>query len=286
VLATLSGYTINSLSEGAQWDGEAYVPEPWLNTDHGIVPYRAGAADLTFALEGGDVQVLQSGSLSYAEGPLAGQVAVYQRDGGLGGKAFANGSAITGWIDIDLSSFLTGKFIYDFVTGGPYGFFATGLGALRIPKDVIRVGVDPQTVLGESRFFTVDSSEPPLPILSLALVGTTLYMGTTNGVWKATINTIYPQGSTTALADTPVQIPGTAGQSIKKIAVSGAAIAFLGTEDLVYSPDGISFNVYPFYSGLPADLPGDLTDMCWFDNAGTKYIMISGMKGVTGLAAE
>jgi hypothetical protein len=285
-LATLSDRTINSLSIGSKWVGAGtFSPEPWMNTTKGVVPFHTpGGADTSFATGDGIQSVLLSASLNAAAGDTDPneQVIIYQRLAGIGGEVLSSGTTVElKWFDVDLSAYLTGKPILDFVATENFAYFATSLGALQLPKSITKEStIDAQKVMDVSQFFSVTSGEPVIPIISLALAGAepnyTLYMGTTDGVYSAPL-------VNDKIGDiTPVS--GTAGRTVSRIAAYDQThVAFLARR-AVFVFNGTSLTELPYYSGLPADLPGELTDVSWFNNGATITLLVAGKKGLVSYA--
>jgi hypothetical protein len=276
------GYTINSLSNA----GTGY---PWLNTQKGILPYDGEGFNQSFAFGPGIQNVLQSGSQTYGT-VAAVQVAYYQRDGGVGGTVLSAGNPTT-WYDADLSQFLSGTPVLDFVNGPGsttgYVYFATKLGAFRIPVSVLGTAATAQDVLNAAVFFKVTSGGTELPILSLAILGTTLYMGTSDGAYSVTLdetNLTDPFGG-----NTPALVGSTAGKAVHRIAALSNGlqnlVAFLtDTSVSVYDSQAASVTDHPFFGGLPADLPGDIRGIAWWPAYPTIGLIVVGKKGVAVLA--
>jgi hypothetical protein len=276
-----AGYSINALSFGQG--------DPWLDTDKGILPFHLGSPVTSFASGAGIQDVLLSSVQSY--GTIAPtDVAFYQRAGGIGGTILSAGVPTT-WYDVDLSTFLAGTRVLDFVNGDPNGpgyvYFATGHGAFRLAISILGGGATAQQVLDRAiaQFFGVSNGTAELPITCLALLGTTLYIGTTDGVWTVTIdesNATDPFGG-----NVPARLPGTAGKTIRKAAPLNNGIqqyaAFLtDTGILLWSSVGPTVTDYPFYGGLPCDLPTEIRQMSWYFGS-VVALVVAGKNGLVVL---
>jgi len=280
-----ASYTINSLSLGAEYD-EGYVDTPWLNTNKGILPYSllslAGNRFKSgFATSPGNVNVLQSSFLEYTHDSSTFRAAMYQREAGLGGTLLSNGNPDK-WIDVNLGDILAGKPILDSVPHGDYAYFATNLGAFRLDANVIGNAATAEDVISKSTFFDVTVGGAKLPILSLAIVDGSLYMGTSNGVYVA--NLTETTGSTTAIAAASL-IAGTQDSIVTRIkgisyGASKILLAFMADKG-VFLWSGSNLATLPFYCGLPADLPGEINTVDLFLNGGTDpYLLVAGKKGL------
>jgi hypothetical protein len=288
-------YSVNHISSGQEYvgtyPGGYYQPVPWLDTDKGILPYSLSTPGFVegFTKDPSNKNVLESVSLN---APITSfLVAAYQRGAGLGGALVLPDGTPPEWIDIDLSQFLKGTAIYDIAAYNGYIYIATAFGAFSIPATVIQPGATADDVMTTAVFFTAGSAETVIE--SLALVIDTsgngdLFMGTPGGIYSATIN------SATNAMDTPVLLPGTSG---KAAATSLRAIQYYDNSISAYitvlaAASDYEITLYyigtanlpvtlPFYSGLPADLPGEIKDFALFNySSGTIYLLVAGKKGL------
>lgn len=295
-LATIgSGKKINSLSAGYEWAGSYNSATPWLNTSQGIVPYSLLNSRLvtSFASGNGVVDVLDSAGFSAGTGSIA----VYERNAGLGGTVISSGS-VGEWFDVDLSQFLSGKPFLDIVpsrSGTSFVYFATSLGAFRLPTNMVGVSASAQDVLNSAVFFKVtDPAGKEIPILSLAVYpdatagADVLLMGTEEGVYSAPLT----EGSTTTAIGTATLLAGTEEMRITRIRTYSGVIApkgssgaqktlaaFLSDTDVSFY-DGSSVASYPFYSGLPQDLPAQINTLSFVVKAGAIDLVVVGKKGM------
>jgi len=280
-----SAYIINSVSLGKFFSDseDTFIPELWVNTDKGIVPYQSGEFFTDFHDNG--VSVLKSGAIESvtedeswtADDKL---VVFYQRNKGLGGVSIGweegleekHASTEWSWNDLsELEDTITGELVLDFAVHGDNGYFATTLGAVVLDKNTVEGSGDDW--FSQGTFFEITEGEETLAIYSIDIDDSgDVYIGTSKGVYSADLGT---KGDASGIPVNPSLIPGTAGYGFTKVSVNGTYAAFLSSYDLfIYNTDTGSLTSYPFYSGLP----GMLTGLSWQGNV----LFISG----TGVDAE
>lgn len=95
----------------------------------------------------------------------------------------------------------------------------------------------------------------------------TLYLGTRNGAYRSAVSS-----GVSALASSPVQVPGTQGLDITKIIVNDeGVVAMLSASELVVVKDSKVYRM-PFVTGLV----GNLTDIAWNDTT----VIVTGSAGI------
>lgn len=259
---------------------------PWINTTKGIIPYLGGntfsATELDFD---GDYPpdsvlpaVLDSGAFIAGGGDLYGW---FQTDGGLGGvydELLSTGDKQ--WLsDIDLGDFISGQPVYDlavdFSGGSVEGYFASKLGAFRLPEVVL---TDPEIntvpeILDAASFFDVTVDGEAAVITDLALAGADLYLGTSKGVMS--IQTADIEMDTIPTSDT---ITESLGRTVQELAIGATYRAILTGNFLIVSGDnGLSYTVLPIYASI-VTAP---TAMYLDDTSG--IVIISGETGMATL---
>ena len=277
--------TVNSLSVGLEYGVENSIsPTPWLNTSQGILPYSIQHSDFvaTFTAPGnGAVDVLDSVGVNTGLQIIA----IYERNAGLGGALVTTTLGATPtWNDANLEDFLTGKPFLDVIVGNTqnYVYFATALGAFRLDASVVSNGSTADEILKKCTFFKVrDTADKEIPILSLAILsGNQLLMGTANGLYTATLD---EDSSLQVTSNSPTLVSGTEGNAITKIrmaTVGGKSVAALLSDANVFTYDGTTVASYPFYSGLPEDLPGRLNTIMLLVDGTSLHLVAAGQNGL------
>lgn len=247
--------TINSLSLG---DTGLLV-----NTTNGV--YASGGAVLVGNENLDPPGALQSGSYD--------GVYFYQGENEFGGFAAPE----TTWtrIDLDIDG-LAGKPVLDFVVldnaGTTYAYFATKfVGAFRVSETFLDEVEDPELseILDpDSGYFAFFGQNLPLTqALGYYAGNGTLYLGTRNGAYRSAVSS-----GVSALASSPVQVPGTQGLDITKIIVNDeGVVAMLSASELVVVKDSKVYRM-PFVTGLV----GNLTDIAWNDTT----VIVTGSAGI------
>jgi len=259
----VGSFRINGLSD----DGAGLTPDAFISAPSGVLPfYDSDGMRFLPAFSsalGGDKDILESAS--FLDG--ADYAFFFRRAGGLGGTRV--GQLETGnygswsWVNLDVPGLL------DLAVSDNNAYFAATGGAFALPPAFL---TDSTPTLAEHR----TSFSAPAPIVSLDFLpsSSTLFMGTTNGVWEA-----YVDEATGISVGTPSLIPGTEGQRIEHIAVSrynpSVNQAFLSNYWLYLRYYGSVYEI-PFF----AVLPGKPTGMAW-DSSGVLYI--SGTEGLSAV---
>jgi len=278
-----AGETANGLGVGALI-GEAN-PVPWINTNKGILPWLGNSTFSDTPKElGFDVDypagfvfpsVLDSGAfISGAD--LYGW---FQVDGGLGGvyDEFLSAGDKQWLTDIDLSTFISGEPVsdlaVDFSTGSVEGYFASKLGAFKLPEVVL---TDPELdtvpeILDAATFFEVMVDEEEAAITELALVGTDLYLGTNRGVVSvATADLILDSIPTSTV------VTESLGRTVRDMAMGSSYHAILTDHFLIVSSNGGStYSVVPIYAGIVTAPTGLFLDDV------TGVVLIAGETGIS-----
>jgi hypothetical protein len=286
VTATASlpdGETAMSIGRGALNGVTSAVP--WINTTVGILPYLGGtsfsATELNFDADypaASDLPpVLDSGAFLSGD-DLYGW---FQTDGGLGGVYDEDLSlADKQWLaDIDLSTFISGQPVSDLAvdnsTGEIEAYFASKLGAFKLPEDVL-TGTPPADVnkvswvLDQGSFFEVVIDDEKAAITELALIGDELYLGTSRGVVSV---------RKTDLDEEIIPYSGlvteSMGRTVQEMAIGADYHAILTDNFLIVSSDsGVNYSVIPIYAGIVTAPTGLFLD----DTTGV--VLISGETGI------
>ena len=262
---------------------------PWINTDKGIIPYNGGALELDFDIDypiGAEKpDVLASGAFVVG-GDLYGW---FQVDGGLGGVYDELASLLEKqWLsDIDLSAFITGEPIsdlaVDYSSGEVEGYFASALGAFRLPQRVLTdetINTVPE-ILKAASFFEVVIDEEVAPITELALdyalIEPKLYLGTSKGVVSVLTADIDqdPDDPATETINASGLVTESLGRRVQDMAIGGTYHAVLTDHFLIVSGNGgRSYSVVPIYAGI-VTAPSGL-----FLNDSTGVVYIAGETGI------
>ena len=65
------------------------------------------------------------------------------------------------------------------------------------------------------------------------------------------------------------------------VSPDGNWLAFLSSSSLfLHDLTTEAVYEYPFYSGLPSDVPGDLSSLAWVDDGSFMRILVAGRKGI------
>jgi hypothetical protein len=187
----------------------------------------------------------------------------FRRANGLGGYSASTST----WVNLDVSGVL------DMAASNNNAYFATTSGAFALPPAFLQ---DSTPTLAEHKM--------PLPLVPADTVSlcfstsdNTLYMGTEDGVYMATV-TESVGASPSVNMTSAIPIGNTAGQKINYIAVSPNSTnhqAFLSDYWLYIRKFGTVYEI-PFF----AVLPGKPTGMSWDSN----YVLyISGTEGLSAV---
>jgi hypothetical protein len=242
----------------------------WLNTNNGIFPFTTDGwsfqTDFNSTLLG-PRDILQSGTAL-----VGGYYALFfRRTSGLGGSYIVgtnrNSPTLWTWVNVDVPG------LTDMAMGGSNAFFAASGAGFALPAAFLQ---DAAPTLAAYR----KSFSAPAPIQALGVrsgAPSTVYMGTTDGVWYASMDeTTYEFGVATPLD----RIVETAGEPIEKIAVSTWATgsdnqAYLSRYWLFIKTWGSLYKI-PFF----AVFPGKATGIAW-DSSHNLYI--SGTEGLSAV---
>jgi hypothetical protein len=254
----LSSHIINSLSR----DGSNYFGDALMNTNMGIVPFgnvEGWSFDPSFSSGlAGDRQIAESGDFDLGND----RAVFFRRSDGLGGRYI--GVTTGSWRNINVDG------VTDLTLSNTYAYFAAEGGAFALKWDFLS---DPQPSFTDSR---TDLSTPAQTLsLGYQTSGNILYMGTTDGVWAATIRS--EPNDFASLS----QIPETAGRAIEMIDISSyypnLYQAFLSRYSLFIRRNGTIY-IYPFFGVLP----GKITGIAWSYDFDTR-LYISGTEGLSVL---
>ncbi|HUX21514.1 MAG TPA: hypothetical protein VMW69_09760 [Spirochaetia bacterium] len=283
---TAGGNSIESLSNGFIYSATNAL---FVNTSlKRIIPYDGiSAPDTGFSANLAptisSVTGLTSGAFT-VPGTTPIVVIFYQRDGGLGGADLtATGApAAADWIDFPTSGIVSGQPVYSFVMHGgvtnPFAYVATKLGAFRLSETSFQSGSTSSDILNVGKTF---AAAPDTVIQALAIDDSTstptLYMGTNNGVYTATLqesDANNPIGAATLLS-------GTLGDSFSRVAINANGDVAMRSKYNLYiiQKDGTK-STYPFYSGLP----GELNSMTWGNGSADKTLYVGGANGLAAIA--
>jgi len=239
----------------------------WLNTNNGIFPFTTDGwgfqTDFNSTLSG-PRDILQSGTAL-----VGGYYALFfRRTSGLGGSYIVgtnrNSPTLWTWVSVDVPG------LTDMAMGGSNAFFAASGAGFALPPAFL---TDPVMAKHRKNF------SAPAPIQALGVrsgAPSMVYMGTTDGVWFASMD----ETNYEFAVDTPLdRILETAGEPIEKIAVSTWTSssdnqAYLSRYWLFIKTGGSVYKI-PFY----AVFPGKPTGIAW-DSSHNLYI-----SGTEGLAA-
>jgi len=281
-------YTINSLSEGLNYTGGVPQNYLFLSTTRGISKWNgSGVFDDNYSYQGGNsyglgrVNVLKT--LALADGNNV--CAFFQRSGGLGGVYEDSGfPTLAEWVNVDFSRLLKGELVWDFCVTDDLtyncGYFATPLGALRIPKALIEnytSSVGFYFLRRRNQFFGIqDSNNNKLPILSLGYDSDgsrTLYMGTQEGLYSGIIpaNGIdFPPVASITIVN------GTENTRIFRILLNDTYRAYISNTYLFFQQKSTG-NIVPI--PYVAGIPGEISAIDWHGNT----LVMSGTLGVVTL---
>lgn len=283
----ITSYTINSVSKGLHYTGTG-APENYLflSTTTGISKTNGlDTIDDTFSDGLGQMNILMS--LAYQDGNNV--VVFFQRDGGMGGVY--QDDQPKEWVYVDYSEMLKDQLVWDFcvtenleeiVPGQDNcGYFATALGALRIPQTFVEEYEEGDDVnfMTFGEFFEVKVDGEEIPIVSLgydpapAPAESELYMGTFKGLYYAEV------GTTTPLNGKPDLLDETDGTRIYIVLLNGDYRVYV-SQTYLYLQEKSSDDVVslPFVSGMP----GVISAMDWNGNT----LVISGSLGVVTLDVD
>jgi len=162
------------------------------------------------------------------------------------------------------------------------GFFATKLGAFRMPQAVLEGAPGDydtaQEVFVASDFFevTIDGVNATITQIAVGLMGEdTLYLGTPRGAVE--VSDMSQIGGEDVVVDSSL-VPGTAGLIVEDIVTAGSYVVILTNHFLVYSTDGgTSFSRTPIY----ASSVGKVSDM--FVDTASGVVLLSGEFGLSGI---
>jgi hypothetical protein len=257
--AGVSSFRVNGLSD----DGAYLASDAFINAPNGVLPFYGDDGwdfqpGFSSALSG-NKNILETASLT--DGLY--NYLFFRRADGLGGYSTFNYS----WVNVDVAGVL------DLAVSDYNAYFATTGGAFALPPEFLS---DPNLAVHKMPL----PPEAPANIESLdfapsgVFAGGTLFMGTANGAWEATVDE--SEGMSVGTAS---QIPGTASQKIQHIAVSpydpATHQAFLSDYWLYIRKNSLVYEI-PFF----AVLPGKPTGMAWDSN----YVLyISGTEGLSAV---
>ena len=273
-LYPFANFTVNSMGRGYNYTGFGAPGNcMFINSNRGIIKWNLGVGfDTSFTAALGQISIIES--YSYADGN---NVAIYFKSkNGLGG-CYQDGT--DAWLNIDLTNILAGTPVYSIAISQAHisGYFATKFGAFRFPQDILSGynGGSTPDYMSSVIFFNIIKNGNVLPILSLSTTGDIIYIGTTDGVYKADLN------GTTGNVENPVLIPETRGSRITKIEINPGPpirVAFASDYYLyVYNNNTKNVLSYPFCSGVP----GSVNAMNW--NQASGDLFIAGSKGISVL---
>lgn len=294
--AAPGGRTINSITLGAIEDDTIStandVPTVWLNTTSGVLPFNGSGFDTTFD-DGSQLEstsILDSGAfILAADNTLYGYV---QFNGGLSAVRDKNGTPVDDlqWMEpTDLSDLVVGQPIYDLavqLTGSNvYGYFATKLGAFRMPDTVISDDTidTAQEVFQASDFFEVSFNGTKAVITQIAIDPSgsgEIYLGTPRGAVRVPATEAAKIGSEDNVPLDATLIPGTEGLIVEDIVMGGNYVVVLTNHFLVYSTNGgDSFESAP----LPvyASSAGTVNEI-FLDTSG-GVVLLAGSSGLAGV---
>lgn len=281
-------YSINSVSKGLDYTG-GIPPDNclFISTTTGISKTDLNTVDNTFSSGLGQMNIPKS--LAY---PDDANVAVFfQRDGGMGG-VYHDDQPME-WVYVDYSEMLKDQLVWDFCVTNNLkniapgqdncGYFATALGALRIPQEFIEdyeEGDDVNFMTLGQFFEILDDNDEEIPIVSLGYdpdtatpENSTLYMGTFEGLYYAQV------GTATPLNGTPELLEETEGTRIYMVLLNDAYRIYVSQTYLFLqeksSDDVVSL---PFVAGIP----GAVSALDWDGNT----LVISGTLGVVTLDVD
>ena len=266
----LGGFTANSLSSFTDGSGVAFFS---VNTTNGIQVFKTTGGNLTSSTAPFSLPSAPTGSILQSGYYTTGNTYYYQGPGVLGGESGGNP-----WANVDLSGAVSGQPVLDFALGGGTlnGFFASKVGAFAIGVGLVSGGAqDLDYVITNGEFFHVSKGGRNLFIRTVAVNASILYVGTTDGIYQQNVS------SFTANFDFPIPVssvlPGSTGESVKKILFSTYLVALCDNVVLVYKSGVGSQPISIPVSGVTL---GDLRAIAI--NAGMLYI--AGSEGVTAVA--
>ncbi len=303
-----------SLSLASYFAEGGFAPQIWVNGtwnpgtplgSGGIMPWIGNSLDQGFAsgfnLPGNwsgtraAFTVLRSGSFSVAGADAGsdGLAIFYQRNGGLGGvyvqRSEAADQGSWPWImnQIDLSATLGDivapgqEPILDFAVSDDALYLVTSFTTLRVSKGLLQAGVtDAQAVLESD--FVAFATGVTSPIVSIAVGGNTVHLGTDDGLWEGRTGTT----GFFATGTGPTQVNATVGYRVRTISVSpdDLHVAFIsnrgeGADFLAVMPVAApeEIRTYRTLEGLPGTA---LTSLVWLDNS---TLVVAGNGGLAEL---
>jgi len=277
--------TINSISLGAS-QTPGYLSTVWVNTDAGLLPFT-GSLDDSFSTDSGvsNVSILDSGAFRLS-GDLYGYL---QYDGGLTAVRDPSAGSREWMKPTDLSDLVSGQPIYDLavqLTGSNvYGYFATKLGAFRMPDTVISDDTvdSAQELFEASDFFEVTINGTKAVITQIAIEpggAGDLYLGTPRGAVRVPATEAAKIGSEDNVQLDATLIPGTEGLVVEDIVMGGDYVVILTNHFLVYSTNGgdtFSSDRFPVY----ASSARTVTDI-FLDTTG-GVVLLAGSDGLAGV---
>ena len=288
-----TGETANSISRGAL---EGVGPVPWVNTDQGLLPYdtSGGGWQQDFDTGKGFAGAVTDSGAYILGTTLYGYV---QFDGGLGGVRDTVGSAEEWMQPADLADLVAGEPIYDLAVqydstapdgGEVYGWFATKLGAFRMPKSLLEDSdmypdlTVAQEVFERSDFFEIMINGTKAIITDIAVGydgASTLYLGTPRGAVRVSDLSGFTSDPEPDFELSGELIAGTEGLIVEDIVMVGSYVVVLTNHFVVYSDDdGSTFSdPIPVYA---SQLGGEVTDMFVVDSALADLAILAGNGGV------
>jgi hypothetical protein len=303
-----------SLSLASYFTEGGFAPQVWVNGTWnpgtprgtgGIMPWIGSSLDQGLASgfslgtnwsgTPAAFTVLRSGSFSVpATGAIPDGLAIfYQRNGGMGGVYVTRSEAATQstwhWImnQIDISATLGDLVaqgqepILDFAVSSDALYVVMGFTTLRVSKGLLQEGVTSAQAVLESDFVKFATGVTS-PIVSIAVAGNRIHLGTNDGLWEG-------QTGTTGFFATgtgPVQVAATVGYRVRTISVSpdGEHVAFIssrgeGADFLAVMPVAApeELRTYRTLEGLPGTA---LTSLVWLDNG---KLIVAGNGGLAEL---
>jgi hypothetical protein len=281
--ANFPDYSINSVSRGLDYTG---VGTPgnivFVNTTTGISKWDGSTfpdSNVSTNLETTDVLR----SLAYPDGN---NLSIYfQRNGGLGG-VYQEADPPTDWVVVDYSEFLKDQLVLDFCVTDNLtsnaGYFATAIGALRVPQFVLEnyTEGDEFNLMSQVNFFSIIDSgtgeEIPIVSLGYDAADQDLYMGTYEGLFYGAV----PDGTTDAITPGTITLLGeTAGKRIFMVLLNPAYRVYVSNTYLFLQDRGTSEVIsLPFVAGLP----GEISAIDWDGNV----LIISGSLGLVTLDVD
>ncbi len=285
-----NGNSIESLSDGYV---NSTTKALFLNTaNKAIVPYAGSTVYSDFSKNllsepGLSLPLKKLVSGAFPSANPVGAAVFFQSSGGLGGTPILDTDSLppTAWLYLDTSEIVAGQPLYGFTTHNGFAYVASKMGAFRLNYESFNGAVsdilNPSSGTGTAEI----SLGKDVVIKSIAIDDTnsTIYLGTTNGVYKADL---------TETSSTPIQnaklLEWTKGDSFNKIAINSAGDIAMRSRYNLYIEDGTGTHAYSFISGLPvsSDSEGALTSMSWGTGSNAKTLYIAGNEGLVAIDAN